>query len=113
MVKINYVRANVGHDDQTTAVEYHHLTDMIPDGGSMKSFAGFIYIVMVRWLSACSWRSSQRFYGSLIGIREVALDHGYAHLLHDRAIKQRLIVYAGVWHARGIVIVVPWYMIKR
>ena len=110
---MNYVRANVGHDDQITAVEYHQLSDMIPDGGSMKSFAGFIYIVMVRWLSACSWRSSQRFYGSLIGIREVALDHGYAHLLHGRVIKQRLIVYSSVWHAHGVAIRVLWYVVKR
>ena len=110
---MNYVRANVGHDDQTTAVEYHHLSDMIPYGGSMKSFAGFIYIVMVRWLSACSWRSSQRFFGSLIGILEVTLGHDNAYLLHGKVIKNRLLVYASVWNGRGTVIVALWYMIKR
>ena len=93
---MNYVRANVGHDDQITAVEYHQLSDMIPDGGSMKSFAGFIYIVMVRWLSACSWRSSQRFYRSLIGILEVTLDNGNAYLLHGKVIKNRLLIYVSV-----------------
>ena len=103
---MNYVRANVGHDDQTTAAAYHHLSDMISGGGLMKSFAGFLHIVVVRWLSACSWRSSPRFCGSLIGILEMTLDHGKAYLLHGKAIKQRLIVYASVWHGRGIAIVV-------
>ena len=49
----------------------------------------------------------------LIGTLEVALDHGYAKLLHEKAIKQCILVHLAVWHARGIVTVVLWYMIKR
>ena len=44
---------------------------------------------------------------------EVALDHGYAKLLHEKAIKRHLLVNAIAWHARGIVIMVLWYMIKQ
>ena len=86
---------------------------MVPDGGLMKSFAGFLYIVAVRWLSESSWRSSSGISESLIGMLEVALDHGHAKLLHEKAIKQRCLVHVFVWHARSIVIVVLWYIKKR
>ena len=43
----------------------------------------------------------------------MALDHGYAKLLHKKAIKERLLVHANIWHARGIDIVVLWYRTKR
>ena len=43
----------------------------------------------------------------------MALDHDYAQLLHGNAIKQRLLVYASVWHARDIPLVAMGYMAKR
>ena len=113
VVKIDYVRSDVGHGHLITAVKYYLLSDMGPGDSLMKSFAGFLHIVVVRRLSACSWRSLQRFCGSLIGILEVTLDNGNAYLLHGKFIKNRLLVYASVWNGHGTVIVALWYMIKR
>ena len=111
--KIDYVRKDWGHFYQITAVVYYHVSDMISDGGLMKSFAGFLRVVAVRWLSECSWRLSSGIPGSPMGTLEVALDHDYAQLLHGNAIKQRLLVYASVWHARDIALVAMGYMAKR
>ena len=79
----------------------------------MKSFAGFLRVVVVRWLSECSWRLSSGISGIQMGTLEVALDHDYAHLLHGNAIKKRLLVYVSVWHARDIAMVAMGYMAKR
>ena len=79
----------------------------------MKSFAGFLNILVVRWLSECSWRSSPGISDSLIRMLEVALDHDYAHFLYGNAIKQPPLVYASVWHARDIALVAMRYMAKR
>ena len=49
--KIDYVRKDWGHFYQITAVAYYHVSDMISGGGLMKSFAGFLRVVVVRWLS--------------------------------------------------------------
>ena len=84
---MDYVRSDFGDIRPINAAAYHHLLDMVSGGGLMKSFAGFLHIVVVRWLSEFSWRSSPRFSGSLIGTLEVALDHSYAKLLHEKAIK--------------------------
>ena len=48
-----------------------------------------------------------------MGTLEVVLDHDYAYFLHGNAIKQRLSVYASVWHARDIAKVAMGYMTKR
>ena len=107
------MRKDRDHFYQITAVAYYHVSDMISGGGLMKSFAGFLHIVVVRWLSECSWRLSSGISGSAIGTLEVVLDHNYAHLLHGNAIKQRLLVYASVRHARDIAMVAMGYMTKR
>ena len=60
--EIDYVRKDWGHFYQITAVAYYHISDMISDGGLMKSFAGFLRVVVVRWLSECSWRSVVGFF---------------------------------------------------
>ena len=86
---------------------------MISGGGLAKSFAGFLRIVVVRWLSECSWRLSSGIFDSPMGTLEVVLDHDYAHLLHGNTIKQRLLVYTSVWHARDIALVAMGYMAKR
>ena len=78
----------------------------------MKSFAGFLRVVVVRWLSECLWRSSPGISGSPMGTLEVSLDHDYAQLLHGNSIK-RLLVYASVWHARDIALVAMGHMAKR
>ena len=103
----------MGNFYQITAVAYYHISDMISGGGLMKSFAGFLHILVVRWLSQCSWRPSPRISGSLTRMLEVTLDHDYAQLLHGNAIKQRLLVYASVWYARDIAMVAMGYMTKR
>ena len=113
VVKMDYVRSGFGNSRLITTAAYHHLSDMVSDGGLMKSFAGFLHIVVVLWLSECSWRLSPRFFGSSVGTLEVGMDHHQSSPLHEKAIKQRLSVNSIVWHARGIVIVVLWYMIKR
>ena len=96
-----------------TAVAYYHVSDMVSGGGLMKSLAGFLHSVVVRWLPECSWRSSSGISGSPMGTLEVALDRDYAHLLHGSAIKQRLLVNASIWHAHGVAIVTMGYMTKR
>ena len=111
--KIDNVRKDCGHSYQITAVAYYHASDMISGGGLMISFAGFLRVVVVRWLSECSWRLSSGISGILMGTPEVVLDHDYGHLLHGNAIKQRLLIYATVWHARDIALVVLWFMTKR
>ena len=102
-----------GYYDHITAVAYYRLLDMVSGGGLMKSFAGFQNVVVVRWLFECSWRLSPGISGIPVGKLEVVLDHNYAHLLHGNATIQRPKVYSSVWHARGIAIVVLWYMAKR
>ena len=104
--KIDYVRKDWGHFYQITAVAYYHISDMISDSGLMKSFAGFLRVVAVRWLSECSWRLSSGISGIHMGTLEVALDHDYAQLLHGNAIKQRLLESASVGLAHGVAILV-------
>ena len=103
---MDYVRSDFANNRPITTAAYHHLPNIVSDGGLMKRFAGFLHIMVVRWLSESSWRSSPRFYGSSIGTLEVALDHHQSPSLHEKSIKQRLLVYVIVWHARGIVVVV-------
>ena len=110
---MDYVRSDFGNNRPITTDAHHHLPDMVSDGGVMKRFAGFLHIVVVLLLSESSWRLSSEKSGSPIGTLEVVLDHGYAKLLHEKAIKRHLLVHAIIWHARGIVIVVLWYMTKR
>ena len=111
--KIDYVRKDLDHFYQITAVAYYHLSDMVSGSGSMKGFAGFLRVVVVRWLSECSWRLSSGISGSPMGTLEVALEHDDAHLLLGKVINQRLLVYASVWHARDIAMVAMGYMTKR
>ena len=73
--KIDYVSASFGYYDHITAVACYHLSDMISGGGLMRSFDGFLHVIVVRWLSECSWRASPRISGSPIGTLEVLLDH--------------------------------------
>ena len=47
---MDYVRSDFGNIRPITAAAYHHLPDIVSDGGLMKSFAGFRQKVMVRWL---------------------------------------------------------------
>ena len=55
----------------------------------MKRFARFLHIVVVQWLSECSWRLSLGISGGTIGKLEVALDPHKPSLLHENDIKQQ------------------------
>ena len=111
--KTDYVRKDLDHSYQITAVAYYLLSDMVSGGGLMKSLAGFLHISVVRWISECSWRSSSGISGSLMGTLQVVLDHDYAPSLHGKLIKQPPLIYSSVWHARDMAMVVPGYMTKR
>ena len=73
----------------------------------MESFAGFLYIVVVRWLFECSWSSSSGLSGSLIRTLEMVLDQHKSSSLNGKLIKQHPLIYSGVWHVRDIAIVAP------
>ena len=82
---IDYVRKDWGHFYQITAVACYHLSDIISGGGVMKSFAGFLHVIVVRWLCECSWRSSSGISGSPMGTLEAVFDH---HNVHHHCIER-------------------------
>ena len=107
------MRKDWGHFYQITAVAYYHISDMISDSGLMKSFAGFLRVVAVRWLSECSWRLSSGISGIQMGTLEVALDPHKPSPLHENDIKQQPMINASVWQACDIALVAMGHMAKR
>ena len=102
--KIDYARKELDHFYEITAVAYYHLSDMVSGGGLMKSFAGFLHILVVWWLSECSWRSSSGVSGDPIGSLEAVFDH---HNVHHHCIERlsnknsRYIQAASSWCSNG------------
>lgn len=78
-----------------------------------EKFRAFLRIMVIWWLSECSWRSSSRISRAMTGKLEVALDPHKPSSLHGKLIKQQPLIYSSVGHARGIAIVVLRYMTKR
>ena len=58
----------------------------------MKRFARFLHILVVRWLSECSWSSSPGISGGANGKLEVALDPHKPSPLHENDIKQQPLI---------------------
>ena len=68
----------------------------------MKSFARFLSIIVVWWLSESSWRSLTRCSGNPTRPLDEVLNHYNTPLLHGMATKQRFYIYPIDLHARDL-----------
>ena len=59
----------------------------------MENFAGFLSIVVVRWLPMCSWRSVVGFLGHPTGMLEVILEEEKASSLHRKFTKLLCVIH--------------------
>ena len=76
----------------------------------MKSFARFLSIMVVWWLSESSWRSLTRCSGNPTRMLEEGIDQDKAPPLHGKVTKQRVYIYPIDLHARDLAFALPWKM---
>ena len=68
-VKIANIRLFGDARRPTTAVAYHGFSDMVHNRPLMKSFAGFLLLLVVRELHEGSWRSMASFFLPIVTAR--------------------------------------------
>lgn len=92
---------------RTAATYHHHFTDIRVR--KMETFAGFLQVLVIRWLLDLSWGSPYKFVGCWLKILIPTQDRKDSQLLHQKRMKSCICWY--IW-AMDLLVSWCWQMKK-